>query len=803
MAEVGDLGKAVVHALDLVARLVDKVPLAHASDLSSRVKRLRKRVEGVGDPDRLARVLTRVRGIVAELVPPPVHAFVGGHGGVVVDDFGYCEFDAPRLALERLVERVERANSLGVPYLVEVAPCVLEWASSRFPDLVAALVEALRAGPSEFVNPAHSQPYALLLGPESTLRQFEFGFQVLDDLGLPCGAYWPTEASTHPQLPGVLRAFGVRVASLRSRLLGSGPSSPGGLVEWEGLDGSSVLALTDQPGVFNGEYFHGTFYRELPSLLFQLAAKPTTTRVLLSCVEDVVMTPPGEDEVWRTARWRPLVTFESPTSFALGDGNRPDGVARYRRDEFQLSPKLGVASDLLALVRRAEGTLLAFEALHAAHPSAGLAVTTEELERTLDDAWRALLVAQAHDCYAVPNVRPGDYSFQQLDAGTLARLGVRRGGPPIHEAAAKQLARALAALRDCFEWSWTSLEGAIPAAIKKKVFAFNPTCFTRPVGLDEAFAPFSGAEGVLGYLVPWIMLPRLRFFSSRTFDLGPDGRTFHWNEHASLRVAGVAHWEPDPRHAAGWVVKRPGGRSLTLIAALSFDGGVELALEGRAAAGGEVAFEFDQLDGAVVRLNYAFGVEPTRRRLVQSLDGLLVTGAGSTGESRLAVLHVNVPWFRIDRRERGVELAALLGRGSSHVLCLESLGPESASEEGPSVEFSFARAASLHSVPLVAVAGSGTSGAGTFRASPSALQVAPPFVVTSVWRRNGRVFCRAWNCSGERRAGAIEGDLAKSGVWRVSPRRPHKRLERLDADSVVLDGWAFDNLELGGEYEDL
>ena len=133
----------------------------------------------------------------------------------------------------------------------------------RFPELKMALARAVAAGRAEIVNPAFGLPYGHLNRPESNLRQFEYGARVYHELtgGRP-RVYAFSEFSLFPQLPQVVRYFGISGVSLCGRF-GFGPSAPQPLIVWEGRDGSRVRALTHQTNTFSGEYYGMRFYQEI------------------------------------------------------------------------------------------------------------------------------------------------------------------------------------------------------------------------------------------------------------------------------------------------------------------------------------------------------------------------------------------------------------------------------------------------------------------------------------------------------------------------------------------------------------
>ncbi|GAH07619.1 unnamed protein product, partial [marine sediment metagenome] len=165
----------------------------------------------------------------------------GGHGGVIINNIGFCEFDSPEFAMKRLIERMKLAIKTRMPYNIEVALCCFEWLKNQYPNKISEFIKRFKQGRFEIINPSYSQPYNLIIGEESNIKQFEYGLKVLNELGLDCRIYYCSEVSLHPQIPQILKGFNIDFCSLRTRLLGTCPSTNSGKISFQ--ISSSILFI--------------------------------------------------------------------------------------------------------------------------------------------------------------------------------------------------------------------------------------------------------------------------------------------------------------------------------------------------------------------------------------------------------------------------------------------------------------------------------------------------------------------------------------------------------------------------------
>ena len=271
----------------------------------------------------------------------PVYLLLGFHGAQLFegDEYGYFEFDSPHMAADRIVQILDLSDRCGVPVNLEFGLSSLRILCRRYPELKQALTRATRAGRAEIINSAYALPYGHLIRPESNLRQFEYGGQVYEELvgGRP-NVYVFSEFSAFPQMPQVVKFFGIPNVGLRGRM-GFGPSTPYPLIVWEGLDGTRVRALTQQTNTYSGEYYGMRFYQEIFALLVQAASGNPRDYALYASLEDhpLVFASDNTEEAMRVSRFADVLGHHCTYSALFEKGPAPSGIFRFPYDQSGLS----------------------------------------------------------------------------------------------------------------------------------------------------------------------------------------------------------------------------------------------------------------------------------------------------------------------------------------------------------------------------------------------------------------------------------------------------------------------------------
>nr|MDO8085000.1 hypothetical protein [Candidatus Sigynarchaeum springense] len=341
------------------------------------------------------------------IVRPDIFLLHGIHGNVLFPDVGYCEFDDPERAwqhIHRWCEMAMRAKGDpaswkgGLPVGFEIGIASLEELGKKEP--VWPLFKECGA---EIINPLYSQPYLRHCGEESTIRQFEFGLDIMARNGLVARVFASSEHALHPQLPQLLRGFGIGFAFASARLAGGAPTSYQPKVEWEGLDGTTVPAITGQSGLPNGHVWHGRFFEEIPGLIFSGVSRPDLPAIVYANIEDFANPMPGSEAIANH-----VAELERARIRVRGFSSMVDILPSSRRAKWSIEdfPIRFMESKLIHLVRRCEDFLVLAEAADTLLSRLG-SITQEVQFR---DAWKHLLMAQNHDAYIVPFIVPGLYS---------------------------------------------------------------------------------------------------------------------------------------------------------------------------------------------------------------------------------------------------------------------------------------------------------------------------------------------------------------------------------------------------------
>jgi len=425
---------ALIKVIDLIEEFIEKNIIKKHKVNFSEIKRKANSLKclGLGDNEKKKKqydsILKKLSLLVKREHRIKTFFITGAHGGIIINDKGFCEFDSPDYAMDILLKKMQLAIETNMPYNLEIAICCLEWLSRNSSDKFSEFLRLFNLGKFEIINPTYSQPYNLIIGAESNIKQFEFGLKNLKKLGLNSNIYYCSESSIHPQIPQILRRFNIKWGSLRTRLMGVNPTSNSASISWVGLDNSKIDAMIEQSGVFNGEYWHGTFFKEIPNLLFQAVARPFMDYIMYSSLEDLVMFQPNQEEIWRVSQFSEIFGKFLLCSefFNLID---KEGEFKYQRDDFLIGDIIFLPSKLFLQNKNSEISILSAEILNCI---LGF-INIKSNDSFLEELWKKLLLAQAHDCYAVPFIRSGDYSQVQLNKAEFNKLEINETNISISE----------------------------------------------------------------------------------------------------------------------------------------------------------------------------------------------------------------------------------------------------------------------------------------------------------------------------------------------------------------------------------
>jgi len=78
-------------------------------------------------------LINRLKTDTQKEIIPKLFYIVGGHGGIIIDDIGFCEFDEPEFSIKQLLKRMRLAVKTEMPYNIEIAISCLEWLDKNYP----------------------------------------------------------------------------------------------------------------------------------------------------------------------------------------------------------------------------------------------------------------------------------------------------------------------------------------------------------------------------------------------------------------------------------------------------------------------------------------------------------------------------------------------------------------------------------------------------------------------------------------------------------------------------------------------
>ncbi len=816
--DINALGKVV----ELVEIFMKKNPLELARKKLKKVGEQLEKLKAIeSNREKLSifynRLTKNLRSIIKAEVTPDLFFIIGGHGGIIINDNGFCEFDSPTFAFDRLIERMKLAKETNNPYNIEVAVSCLEWLNRNDSDKFLKFKNIFETGKFEIINPTWSQPYALLIGAESNIKQFEVGLKTLRELELPSELYYASESSLHPQIPQILKNFNISRVSLRSRLLGVNPAAISPHITWIGLDDTKIDAIVDQSGLYNGEFFHGTFFQELPSLLFQAVSRPFIKEILYSSLEDFVMPLPYQEEIWRVQSREEIfgkfITCSEAFEFLLLNGEY-----KYKRDDFMLGDYIFNTPDLLLQNKNAEISLITAEIVNCL---ACFEDSSENAENDvfLENCWKNLLLTQAHDCHAVPFIRTGDYSSRQLSKEEFNKLDLNACEYNISQLSIKILEELQEKcgkfIKKNLKKIMKSVEGSKSSDKKyPDVMVFNPTSIFRRelveieadlagvkdlslIGADEPI-PFELMEGKLYFLIEVpafgytictfqeikeeqpILMPEfyykaeilkdgetiqinfknkpiitLKFNSDRPYQLSIQ-KEYSNKVFQCLEILGTSN--DSKQHFKMSITQQEKGERLEFRLEASFL--KELILQ-------------PEIQINETHVNYPFGIEKTGRTKIQALDFMWLKGT----DKGILYIQKNSPQFLINRES--FEVRNVLKKASVHEFCIACTANNS-HEYHDCMNIM----QSYYYKVLTTIKYDDIDHA---MKKHSFFQIEPNVSVISFWRRKNNIFIRFFNPSDKKATVSIQGDMISNKIEKVNFLL--EKIAILEEPTIIMEPW--------------
>ncbi len=293
---------------------------------------------------------------------------------------------------------LEWQRDAGARGVVSFDGAGFEQLAARAPRELASLRDAVARGELEVVGGTYAQPCGLLHGGESNVRQRVLGARAIRRLiGEWPRCAWESSFDFFPQAPQILAGCGFDSAALFHAWSARTPRMPlerAPLIEWEGLDGTRLLALAHTERCV----------QELAEELAQALEAPDEPRALLQWFDTLGLFGGARVREQLAAAAAQLgTTLESATASQLIARLRelggPPPVRAYELDETFHGLTLGKNGDYMPrFSRSAEEQLLAAESLSALAGMFGRPYASRDVYPAweLEEAWRELCIGQHH-----------------------------------------------------------------------------------------------------------------------------------------------------------------------------------------------------------------------------------------------------------------------------------------------------------------------------------------------------------------------------------------------------------------------
>ncbi|TFF93924.1 MAG: hypothetical protein EU544_05190 [Promethearchaeota archaeon] len=737
---------------------------------------------------KFKKILRRLKRHITRELKLDLYYIFGAHGGIIIDDVGFCEFDSPKYAFDILLDRMQLALDTSMPYNLEIASYCLEWIQDHYPQKMKQFLDLYKKGNFEIINPSYAQPYNLIIGCESNIKHFEYGLKVLNQLGIKPDIFYCSESSLHPQIPQILKGFDIKYGSLRTRLLGVSPTAVSAHIKWVGLDNTKIESLIDQSGVFNGEYFHGTFFKQLPNLAFQGVARPFLPYILYSNLEDFIMPLPYQEEIYRIYEnvelfGRFLLASEALESLPL------NGEYTYKRDDFLIGDYIFVVPELLLQNKNSEIQLITAEILNSF-----LNLSTDDIpdnDSFFEGLWKDLLLAQAHDAYAVPYIKTGDYSKSQLSPEILESIELKDFNLSISQLCIKKHQQIQ---QKCQSFIEKSLNHIIKSSTITEesssdlVLIINPTPYTRKDYVNLEQNDNTGIVEISGFSSKFVSLQDLTakkneqnttfLFKFKVLEEENAVQVkykeeikyiirFNSKDRTSLTLINIIERYPKQ-------ITRLGSEE-NQIKIIQYAGinRLEFQLDSKTLT--DVILE-PKIDIKKTYINYPFGIEETKRTKVQSLDFLWLEGLNEG----IIYIQKNSQQFQLFRDP--LRLKNILNGSGRYQFAV--------SIKEPTISPYFY----LDTYYYRLLARTVENGLNIEKKEQNFLTIYPPLPVINFWSRNKQFYIRIFNPSREHKVLNM-----KSSYFHPKGNKINLKHEIIDSSDLIMIGiepWKFKTFQL-------
>lgn len=286
---------------------------------------------------------------------------------------------------------------------LEIEPATWDTAMVQTPQAYHDFKSMVCSSQVEYTNPTYAQPYLYNIIGESIIRQFQYGIRKLKNHfpAITFSTYASEEPCFTSQLPQILSLFGFKYLSLKNPNTcwgGYADAFGGQLVRLTGPDGTTMYAVP--------RYACETLQK---NSVWQTIAWNNSNEFLIACRKAGIDKPVGmcyQDAGWKKGPW--LHDHQKDTQYIRWTDyiehytNKRNATNRSFSQE-DIRPALMWGTQVLQRiareVRHAENHIVQTEKL------ASMRYLEDHVrpdQKSIDEAWRNLLLSQHHDSWIVP-----------------------------------------------------------------------------------------------------------------------------------------------------------------------------------------------------------------------------------------------------------------------------------------------------------------------------------------------------------------------------------------------------------------
>ena len=132
---------ALKTTIDLVEEFYNKNIIRKTKINFNKIRDKINSIKNIKEEERQTRIfkkiLNKLESIVKRDLLITTYFIIGGHGRIIINNIGFCEFDSPKYAMDALLRKMQLAVDTNMPYNLEIAISCLEWVTENYPEKMA------------------------------------------------------------------------------------------------------------------------------------------------------------------------------------------------------------------------------------------------------------------------------------------------------------------------------------------------------------------------------------------------------------------------------------------------------------------------------------------------------------------------------------------------------------------------------------------------------------------------------------------------------------------------------------------